>query len=471
MTAAVRGPAKRRRPTGSAPSHKPMPGLAARTRAADMLHSVLDGGKALDGAFEGGTNHSGEHAAADRALIQAIVLSSLRRLPTLDAAINACLDKPLHASAAKTMAILRIMAAQLLVMDMADHAAVTLAVEDTARRKDTRKLKGLVNAVGRRMVREKKTLLSKVPAHDIPAWLTERWTKSYGAPVVAAMGEALREQPAIDLSLKPGVDRGALLQAMAEHTPLPTSANGLRLNKAGSVERLPGYQDGTWWVQDYAASLPASLLLDAIDDPAKARILDLCAAPGGKTAQLAATGAQVVALDQSAKRMKRLTGNMARLKLDPETLVADALDYQPNEPFDAVLLDAPCSATGTLRRNPDIGYLRNAGDIHALSSLQAKLFNQAAKMVKPGGVLVYATCSLEPEEGEKQINTFLASHPGWHIDPIINSTATTPVPQAAINGDGTLRTLLHAKLPGSNPQDARGMDGFFIARLVAPQAA
>jgi 16S rRNA (cytosine967-C5)-methyltransferase len=438
-----------------------MPGLAARRRAADLVHGVLVEHKALDGAFQGNIGHE-DHAAADRALTQALVLTTLRRLPTLDHAINACLDKPLHASAAKAMAILRVMAAQLLVLDMADHAAVTLAVEDAARRKDARKLKGLINAVGRRMVREKDTLLAAAPGSDLPAWLAERWTRTYGAETVRKIASAMRSQPAIDLTLKPDADINLWLAAFADHEPVALGDRSIRLTKPGSIERLPGYDDGVWWVQDIAATLPARILIETLANPGEAKVLDLCAAPGGKTAQLASARCQVTAVDQSSARMKRLASNMDRLQLTVETQGADAFAYTAAKPYDAVLIDAPCSATGTLRRNPDIGYLRQESGVRALAKLQANLLSHAATLVAPGGVLVFATCSLEPEEGEAQIKRFLRSHDGWTPVPVDPNLA----PPGSVQRDGTLRTLPH--LAANADGSAEGMDGFFAACLRAP---
>ena len=425
---------------------------------------MLSEGKALDSAFDAGGG-KGEHANADRALTKALVLTTLRRLTTLDTAIDTCLDKPLHASAAKTMAILRVMAAQLLVMEMADHAAVTLAVEDAASRKDTRKLKGLVNAVGRRMVREKDALIAKAPPHDLPVWLTERWEQSYGVETTCHIAAMLREQPAIDLTLKPDVDRTTVMGRLGDHSPISLHRHTVRLTKPGNIETLPGYQDGTWWVQDIAASLPAQLLLDALPDPTKAAVLDLCAAPGGKTAQLAGAGCTVTALDQSAERMKRLSGNMKRLGLKVQTVVSNALADSPKGRFDGVLLDAPCSATGTLRRNPDIAHIRRNADIMALAKIQATLLAKAAERVKPGGVMVYATCSLEPEEGEAQIARFLRTQKGWTIIPIAKDQAL----HGSVQSNGTMRTLPHFNASNSALTNTTGMDGFFAAVLRAPE--
>ena len=451
---------KQRKPGPSTASNaKAVPGLTARARAVDLVHGVLHEGQALEGAFDRSPDDDAH--SADRALTHALVMTTLRRLPTVDAAINACLDKPLHKSAARAMTILRVMAAQLLVMDIAGHAAVTLAVEDASRRKDVRKLKNLINAIGRRMVREHETFLATAPPSDLPAWLATRWTRNYGKVAVNSIAQTMREQPAIDLTLKPGSDRAALLDALAEYDPLPLGDHAIRLTKPGSIGRLPGFAEGTWWVQDYAASLPARILLDALPNPQDARVLDLCAAPGGKTAQLVSAGCMVTALDQSSARMKRLSANIERLNLSVDIHIGDALAYNPGKPFDAVLLDAPCSATGTLRRNPDIGYLRRESDILSLAKLQSKLLDQAASMVKPSGVLVFATCSLEPEEGKAQITRFLNDHPGWQLEPVPPQLA----PPGAIIPDGTLRTLPHLTISDTAKS---GMDGFFAARLRAP---
>lgn len=438
-----------------------VPGLAVRTRAAELVHQVVEEHQPIDGAFEAHDLEAHAHSGADRALTQALVMTTLRRLPTLDAAINACLERRLAANASKTLAVLRVMAAQLLILDMPAHAAVALAVEDVSKDGQTRKFKGLVNAVGRRMARDKQALLDRAPTTDLPAWLHHRWTDTYGRKRAAKMASALLEQPAIDLTLKPDAPMEMLLDQLADHGAKQVHRTSIRLQKPGAIAKLPGFDEGHWWVQDVAASLPAHILLDALDDPSTARVLDMCAAPGGKTAQLAAAGADVTALDQSAQRMERLQDNMSRLSLSVTAHTGDALSYQPSELFDAVLLDAPCSATGTLRRNPDIAYVRQPDDIKSVAVLQANILQAAAKMVKPGGILVYATCSLEPEEGGGQIAAFLDTMSDWSLDPIDPAT----VPQSTRMPDGTLRTLpnMHPLKTAENTQS--GMDGFFAARL------
>lgn len=447
--------------TATRNAHDAIPGLAVRTRAAQLVHDVVEDHQPLEGAFETGGTDEHAHAGSDRALTQALVMTTLRRLPTLDAAINACLERPLASSASATLAVLRVMAAQLLILEMPAHAAVTLAVEDVGKSGETRKFKGLVNAVGRRMARDKHALLERAPATDLPAWLSQRWTETYGRKRTAKIAAALLDQPAIDLTLKPNAPVETLLDKLADQGARQIHRTSIRLQRPGAIAKLPGFDEGQWWVQDVAASLPAKILLDALDEPKSARILDLCAAPGGKTAQLAAAGADVTALDQSAQRMERLQENMTRLGLSVTEHIGDALTYQPDAPFDAVLLDAPCSATGTLRRNPDIAYVRQRDDIKTVATLQASILSAAAKMVKPGGILVYATCSLEPEEGSEQITQFLADNANWSLDPIDPAS----VPQSTRMPDGTLRTLPNMHPLKSDASIQPGMDGFYTARL------
>jgi 16S rRNA (cytosine967-C5)-methyltransferase len=280
---------------------------------------------------------------------------------------------------------------------------------------------------------------------NTPAWLWQRWIRHYGEENVSRIAAAHLEEPLLDLSVK------ANAAAWAERLSgslLPWGT--VRLSAKGRIEDIEGYDEGAWWVQDAAAALPALLL----GDVKGLRVADLCAAPGGKTAQLAAHGAHVTAVDISAPRLRRLQENLARLNLKAETVQANASEWTPTEPFDAVLLDAPCSATGTIRRNPDIPYLKSEADIAALASVQARLLNHALSLLKPGGQLVYATCSLEPEEGDEQIRPLLAERGDIALKPI--KADELGVPPEAIIPQGMLRTL---------PFHACGMDGFFAARL------
>ncbi|MEM6712853.1 MAG: RsmB/NOP family class I SAM-dependent RNA methyltransferase [Pseudomonadota bacterium] len=432
------------------------PGLSVRTEAATRLYQLLQHGKPLPDTDD----WSGDHRA-DAGLLKALTLTTLRNLAGLDAALAACLERPLKTKAARASAILRVMAAQILVMDMEEHAAVSLATEDAGRHNDTRALKGLINAVGRRMAREKVSLSKLVDAALPEDWLTERWTRIYGTENARQINLAARKTPALDLTLKPSVDGKNAMERFTPFEPLALAQTTIRLCEPASVRELPGYVEGHWWVQDAASALPAKLLLDHLNCHEKAHVLDMCAAPGGKTAQLAAAGCQVTALDQSKPRMDVLVSNMTRLGLDVATHVGDALAYAPKEPFDAVLLDAPCSATGTIRRHPEVRHLRSEGDIAALSKIQANLLDHAASLLAPGGILAYVICSLEPEEGEDQIAAFLDRQSGWEIIPIKASQA----PANAVSNTGTLRTRPDQSMDETQGDEARGMDGFYCALL------
>jgi 16S rRNA (cytosine967-C5)-methyltransferase len=311
---------------------------------------------------------------------------------------------------------------------------------------------GLANAVLRRISAEKATRLAAVPADaDTPSWLMARWRKTYGEKTAEAMAAALRVEPSLDLSVK--ADAPAWAERLGGRV---LSTGSVRLASHGPIRELAGFEEGAWWVQDAAAALPARLLgkVEGL------RIADLCAAPGGKTAQLASAGAIVTAVDRSDVRLARLRENLKRLRLDAKVVAADILSW-PGEAFDGVILDAPCSATGTIRRHPDVAWAKTPADIVAVADLQRRLLARAAEWVKPGGLLVYCTCSLEPEEGEAQIAAFLEKQPSFRIEPV--TAAEIGAPAEAILPEGTLRTL-PSMLPDADPVLA-GMDGFFAARL------
>ncbi len=281
---------------------------------------------------------------------------------------------------------------------------------------------------------------------NTPEWLWRRWIQAFGEETAGKIAAAHLEEPPLDLSAKADA---AGLAARLSGAALPWGT--VRLAAKGRIEDIDGYAEGAWWVQDAAAATPAQLL----GDVAGLRVADLCAAPGGKTAQLAARGAHVTAVDISASRLRRLKENLDRLHLEAEIVQANVGDWSPPEPFDAILLDAPCSATGTIRRNPDIPYLKSEADIAALARVQARLLAHALSLLKPGGALVYATCSLEPEEGEAQIEALLASRRDVFLAPI--RAEELCLPPEVITPAGMLRTL---------PFHGGGMDGFFAARLV-----
>jgi 16S rRNA (cytosine967-C5)-methyltransferase len=304
----------------------------------------------------------------------------------------------------------------------------------------------------RRLARDKAAIRGGLDAArlDTPDWLWQRWTKTYGEAGARKIAEAHLVEPALDLSVKS--DAAGWAERLGGIV-LPTGS--VRFVPSGPVEDLSGYAEGEWWVQDAAAALPAKLLADF----AGKRVADLCAAPGGKTAALAAAGANVTAIDISAPRVARLRSNLARLKLIAETVVADILDWTPGEPFDAVLLDAPCSATGTIRRHPDIALLKKPEDIESLAALQERMIDRAVGMLKPGGILVFCTCSLEPEEGETQFERALSRY-GLTALPIDPAEVGGLAP--IITPKGTIQTL-PSQLPAANPR-LSGLDGFFIGR-------
>jgi 16S rRNA (cytosine967-C5)-methyltransferase len=311
----------------------------------------------------------------------------------------------------------------------------------------------LVNAVLRRLAEHGAERLRELDAAalDTPGWLLTRWTHHYGADVAHAIALANGQEPALDLTVKD--DPAHWANALGGRM-LPTGS--VRAVVQGPVPQLPGFAEGAWWVQDAAAALPARLFGDLRGKT----VADLCAAPGGKTAQLAAAGAHVIAVDRAPARLDRLRQNLSRLGLTAETVAADATQWQAG-PFDAVLLDAPCSSTGTIRRHPDIPWLKQAADIAKLVSVQRRLIARAVELTKPGGLLVYCTCSLEPEEGVEIVEDLLARDPRLRRRPI--SAAEIGGLDAWVTPIGDLRTL-PCQLPDPDPKMA-GLDGFFAARL------
>lgn len=391
-------------------------------------------------------------APRDEALARAIATVTFRRLGTIRAALAARLDRGLPKDQ-RLLSLLAAGAAQILFLDVPDHAAVDTAVGLARGDPRLRHAAGTANAVLRRLARERDMVLAvEDPFGDTPGWLKERWTAHYGEEKAAAIAQAHRAGAAVDLTVKTGAAEWA---SRLGATLLPMGS--VRLSERTPVPDLEGFGEGAWWVQDAAASLPARLLLPREGE----NIADLCAAPGGKTAQLAAAGARVLAVDRSQKRLDRLALNLERLKLHAQTRAADATLLDEG-PFDAILLDAPCSATGTLRRHPEIAWIKSEADVSKLADLQRRLLDRAARLVRPGGRLVYCTCSLEPEEGEGQAEAFLSRHADFvrhRLEP-----AEIGGLGEAITGAGDLRTL-PCHLP--SPEGGRGgLDGFFAARFV-----
>jgi 16S rRNA (cytosine967-C5)-methyltransferase len=437
-----------KRPGGS------RPGLAARTVATSLYSEIIDRRRPLDRLIDAGDGDKAYRALPprDRRLVHAIVAAALRHRGEIADALGQLMERKPPKSSGRLPRILEIAAAQILFMDVADHATVSIAVDQVAADKGAQHFKGLANAVLRRLARDKDTIRGgHDPALlDTPDWLWSRWRKTYGEAEARRIAEAHLVEPPLDLSVKSDAEGWA---EKLGGVVLPTGS--VRLVPSGPVEELPGYADGEWWVQDAAAALPAKLLADV----AGKQVADLCAAPGGKTAALAAAGAKVTAVDISEARVARLRTNLSRLKLEAETVVADILEWRPPAPFDAVLLDAPCSATGTIRRHPDIVLLKKPEDIASLAALQERMIDRAVAMLKPGGILVYCTCSLEPEEGEAQFERALSRH---GLTPLPVDPAEVGGVAEIVTPKGTIRTLPH-HLPHANPR-LSGLDGFFIGR-------
>ncbi|MFN3459856.1 MAG: RsmB/NOP family class I SAM-dependent RNA methyltransferase [Oceanibaculum sp.] len=426
---------------------------ADRAVALATLSAVLDRNRPLEEAFDeaAGSKAGGDKLSArDRGFARLIASTALKRLGQTDALIAHCLEKPLPPSAQPVRHALRLGVTQLLFLDVPAHAAIDSAVSLLAKTRHAG-FKGLANAVLRRLDREGKTLLDAQDAAwlNMPDWLWHALVGAYGEVTARAIAAANLTEPPLDISAKADA---ALWAERLEGALLPTGT--IRRGFGGAIADLPGYEEGAWWVQDAAAALPALLL----GEVAGKDVIDLCAAPGGKTAQLAAMGARVTAIDRSAKRLERLSRNLDRLGLAAEVQTADGTVWTPAKPADALLLDAPCSATGTIRRHPDVALGKTPADVTKLTALQDRLLDHAADLVKPGGLLVYATCSLLPAEGEERIAALLGrASQDWE---------RVPVDPAEIGGwtecvtpEGDLRTLpCHLAEQG-------GLDGFYAARL------
>ena len=385
----------------------------------------------------------------DRAFVYNFVATTLRHLGEIDALIDHVLEKPLPQKAAIVRDVLRIGIAQLCFLKTPPHAAVDSSVE-LLHATPFAFYKGLVNAVLRRLSQEGTKLLRSYDAAHLntPAWLWESWQHAYGEEICREIALAHLRKAPLDFTFRQGMEDFA---AKLDATLLPTGS--FRLHTHGSIDALPGYGEGIWWVQDAAAAIPAKLFGNVED----AFVLDLCAAPGGKAAQLADHGARVIAIDRSPSRLGLLHENLARLHLDAQTIEADATDWKPEQPAPFVLLDAPCSATGTIRRHPDIAWQKTPDDIKKLAVIQDALLQSAVAMMADDGILVYAVCSLQPEEAEKRIEALLAKGA-----PLVR----LPIEPDEVGGIGELLTPVGdlRTLP-SHLDTLGGMDGFYAARL------
>ena len=435
------------------------PGFASRWAAASLLEAVLRRNRPLDEQLD--DRHPNPSLRSieerDRALARRIVATVLRRLGTLRRLIGDSLERGLPKDGSLVESALLIGAAQLLFMAIPQHAAVDLSVRLVQGDPRQARYAGLVNAVLRRIARGGSERLAALEPLDLdtPQWLFARWTRAYGQDTARAIALAHRAEPPLDITAKSDPERWAERLGGCQ---LPTGS--LRVAAHGQITSLPGYGEGAWWVQDAAAALPVRLF----GDLRGRTVADLCAAPGGKTAQLAACGAMVTALDRSASRMERLKENLSRAGLDAVTVLADAEHWQPDPPnatFDAVLIDAPCTSTGTIRRHPDIPWRKTPDDIAVLSALQRRLLVRAIDLTRPGGTIVYCTCSLEPEEGEDVVSAVVEQDRRVRCRPITASEFR--VLEEFITPRGALRTL-PCHWPDPDPR-MQGLDGFFAARL------
>ena len=438
------------------PAKRAVLGLVSRRLAIEALGDVLVKHKPLDGALDrvaGLPAAKGLHPS-DLALTRLIAATTLRRLGQLEDVLAHFIAKPLPDDATRARLILLTAAAQLLFLGTAPHAAIDVAVTLAREATESERMAGLANAVLRKLATEGHALVAgqdvaRLDTHD---WLWERWCAAYGEPLTREIALAHLTEAALDLSVTS--DAAGWAEKLGG---VVTATGSVRLKAKGRIEVLDGFSDGAWWVQDTAAALPVRLL----GDVAGLRVADLCAAPGGKTAQLAAAGAMVTAVDDSAARLGTLKGNLGRLGFSTDVVQADAAKWLPPEPFDAVLLDAPCLATGTIRRHPDLPHLKRPEDLKALAGIQAKLLDNAVRMLKPGGLLVYCTCSLEPEECGQQIARLLARNDSVEMVPVMAGEAG--IEAGWVTAEGYLRTL--PCFMAMQPAELSGMDGFFAARV------
>jgi 16S rRNA (cytosine967-C5)-methyltransferase len=422
-----------------------------RSVALDILDQVLVAKRLLDEALDG-ERRLAPMSDRDRGFTRLLVSTTLRRLGQIDECLSRCLDRPVAGKSQRVHDVMRLGACQLLFLKTPAHAAISTSV-DLVKGSKLAGFAKLINAVLRRIDREGRgwTDAQDAARLNTPAWMWDSWVATYGTETARAIAAAHQNEAPVDIS---AAGDPAQWTERLDARLLPTGS--LRRPSGGDITVLPGFAEGQWWVQDMAAALPARLLGDVTG----LRVADLCAAPGGKALQLSAAGAHVTAVDKSAKRLQRFRQNLKRLDLDAAIVEADAAAWRPDQPFDSVLLDAPCTATGTLRRHPDGLWLKGPGDVAYLADQQAALLDSALAMLKPGGTLVYCVCSLEPEEGPRQIERLLQANPDLRRLPIAASEVGGLT--QLLTTDGDLRTLpCHLAEQG-------GMDAFFACRLRRP---
>lgn len=448
-------------PSGPSASSTGTAGYETRRLAARVIDDVVTRRLALDETLELvlAAPDARSLEDRDRGLVRAISTTAIRFFGLISKALAARLERGLPRHSGPFEAIMASGIAQILFLEVPDHAAVDITVDLVQSDPDCRRYVALANAVLRRIAREKHAILNEMrPLEDnTPTWLADRWVATYGIDKAREIASANSHDAAVDITVK---GKPAEWTDKLEAILLPTGS--LRLKTRAAIPSLPGYTEGEWWVQDAAAALPARLIAAQKNE----LIADFCAAPGGKTAQLALSGAKIVAIDRSGKRLQRLKTNLDRLKLAADIVEIDAVQYEGG-PFDAILIDAPCSATGTIRRHPDVAWTKGPEDIRKLAALQAKLLDKAAQLLKSGGRLIYCTCSLEPEEGEMQIAALLERNSRLQRTPF--TTADLPAfagPLApALTDLGELRTLPF--MLKHDETRLSGLDGFFASRLIA----
>ncbi|MEQ9448642.1 MAG: RsmB/NOP family class I SAM-dependent RNA methyltransferase [Rhodospirillaceae bacterium] len=423
--------------------------LASREAACGALEAVLQKRLSVDAQYDRAVKILSE--SRDRAFVRMLVATVLRRLHQLDAVLDAFLTKR---PPDPVLNVLRLGAAQLLFLETPAHAAVATAVALAKRHNE--RFGGLTNAVLRRVAEKGPEIVAGQDAARLttPDWLWESWVGAYGEPVARVTAETHLTEPPLDLSAKDSAAASDWAKRLGGRL-LPTGT--IRCQATGRVQDMNGFDEGAWWVQDAAAALPARVLLHVLGDAVGKRVIDLCAAPGGKTAQLAAAGCEVTAVDADDGRLHRLRENLARLRLNAEVVVGDATTWRPENLAQAVLLDAPCSATGTIRRHPDLPHLKRPADIPVLASTQKKLLAAAVEMVEPGGYILYSVCSLQPEERRQVIESVLGAD---------GRLEWVKIPKEAVGGEpqfvsprGELRTM-----PPQWPEHG-GLDGFYGALL------
>ncbi len=435
-----------------AATHVPdKPGLKARRAAISLLQGVTLDQQPLDQLLETDVEFAALEGR-DRSFAHALVASSLRHGGEIKAVLGEFLKKPLPRSSGIAVDILTVAVTQLLFMSVSPHAAIDLSVDLAKQDKKAQHFSGLINAVLRKISTEGKKTLESLdgPRLNTPDWLWEQWVSAYGEATARAIAAAHLVEAPIDISVK---DKAGYWATELAGELLPTGSIRLSASDKSLVD-MPGFSSGDWWVQDAASALPVKLFGDIRGQS----VLDLCAAPGGKTAQLAAGGASVTAVDDSVSRMARLRENLLRLKLPVAMILADVLSLPSDVLYDNVLLDAPCSATGTIRRHPDLMYLKSQNQLASLAELQLKMLTHAAELVRPGGQLIYCTCSLSPLEGERQVFKFLRAHENFVLKPVM--PAELGGQAQFVTPAGLLRCL-----PSMTIGNSAGLDGFFAARL------